>query len=114
MSTWLKRKADLVQDIVDGTLIYRSWNHRELDTWDEIQGVVDNILEVHKDMMMLHKAVACVGLDQSTKDRTYIEVEVTWDKDRDDDAFILFVKSDGTHKTKQEHTDAYERAMGVL
>jgi len=105
----LQRKADLVKDIVEATTMYETWDHSELDTWDSIHEDVNNILQVHKDMMMLEAAVAFVGLDQDTFDRTYIELEVQWDKGRDSDSFVLYVKS-----TTQDKIDDYERAMGVV
>jgi hypothetical protein len=105
----LQRKADLVKDIVEATTMYESWDHSELDTWDAIQSDVDNILQVHRDMMMLESAIAFVGLDQNTYDRTYIELEVQWDKGRDSDSFVLYVKSN-----KKDLVDDYERAMGVV
>jgi len=105
----LQRRADLVKDIVEKTKMYETWDHSELDTWDAIQADVDNILQVHKDMMMLEAAIAFVGLDQDTFDRTYIELEIQWDKGRDNDSFVLYVKS-----IKQDLVDDYERAMGVL
>ena len=109
MISIIKRKADLVNDIIEKTKMYETWNHGELDTWDAIQNDVDNILQVHHDMDMLEAAIAMVGLDQDTFDRTYIELEVQWDKDRDNDSFVLYVKS-----TKQDLVEDYERAMGVV
>ena len=109
MISIIKRKSDLVNDIIEKTKMYETWNHGELDTWDAIQNDVDNILQVHHDMDMLEAAIAMVGLDQDTFDRTYIELEVQWDKDRDNDSFVLYVKS-----TKQDLVEDYERAMGVV
>lgn len=105
----IRRKADLVNDIVEKTKMYETWDHSQLDTWDAIQSDVDNILLLHKNMDMLVAAIASVGLDQDTFDRTYIELEVQWDKDRDNDSFVLYVKS-----TKQDLVEDYERAMGVV
>ena len=109
MTSIIRRKADLVSDIVEKTKMYETWDHSQLDTWDAIQKDVDNILQVHNDMDMLEAAIAMVGLDQSTFDRTYIELEVQWDKDRDNDSFVIYVRS-----TKQDLIEDYERAMGVV
>jgi hypothetical protein len=91
--------------------VYKSWDHTQLDTWDEIQRAVDNVLDVHKGMMMFEHACACVGLDRDSGDSTFIEVEVQWDAGRDCDDFLLFVRPP---VAKQDHLDAYDRAMGVV
>ena len=110
----IKRRADLVQDIVNETSKYQSWDIQDLDTWDAVHETVDEVLQVHLKYSMMEYAQAAVGLDQTTKDRIWIEVEVTWDKSRDSDAFIIIIKSDGTFKDATSLADDYDRAMGIV
>ena len=110
----IKRRNDLVQDIVNETEKYKSWNMLELDTWDAVHETVDEVLQVHLKYSMMEYAQASVGLDQTTKDRIWVEVEVTWDSARDADAFIIIIKSDGTFKNAASLATDYDRAMGVV
>jgi len=110
----IKRRADLVQDIVNETEKYKSWDILEMDTWDAVHETVDEVLQVHLKYSMMEYAQASVGLDQTTRDRIWIEVEVTWDKARDADSFIIIIKSDGTFKDPQALATDYDRAMGVV
>ena len=112
--SFIKRRNDLVQDIVNEVEKYKSWNIQELDTWDAIHKTVNEVLQVHLTYSMMEYAEASVGLDQKNKDRIWIEVEVVWDKSRDTDAFVIFVMPDGTVKNSATLAADYDRAMGVV
>ena len=109
-----QRRDNLVRDIVDETAQYRSWDVQDLATWDAVHHKVNEILQIHLAHSMMEYAQAEVGLDQKNRDRIWIEVEVTWEKGRDADGFVIFVKPDGTYKDPATLAADYDRAMGVV
>lgn len=110
----IKRRNDLVQDIVDQTEHFKSWNHLDLATWDAVHDKVNEILQVHLSYSMMESAEAMVGLDISNKDRIWIEIEVVWESGRDLDGFVIFLIPDGTYKDPATLAADYDRAMGVV
>lgn len=110
----IQQRNDLVEDIIDQTEQFKSWDHLDLATWDAVHDTVNQVLQVHLSSTTMISAEAMVGLDQKNKDRIWIEVEVVWEKGRDADGFVLFLMPDGTYKDPASVVADYDRAMGVV
>ena len=111
----LKRRNDLVQDLVNETEQYKSWDILELATWDAVHDKVNEVLQIHETYGMMDSADAMVGLDQAKQDRIWIEVDVVWEKGRDADNFVIFLIPDGHGNFSDwDLAEDYDRAMGVV
>lgn len=110
----IQQRNDLVEDIIDETEQFKSWDHLDLATWDAVHDAVNRVLQLHLSATTMISAEAMVGLDQKNKDRIWIEVEVIWETGRDADGFVLFLRPDGTYKNPTTLAEDYDRAMGVV